>query len=103
MAARKSSRVNRKYKTKYRVTNWQEYERGLRSRGDITVWFSDEAREAWTPQHDPRDDSQCRAPRLAAGVRVSTTGRRPESFLQVQAHARKQPSCAATNRRSGRR
>ena len=32
MAARKSTRVNRKYKTKYRVTNWQEYERGLRSR-----------------------------------------------------------------------
>ncbi len=48
MAARKSSRVHRKYKTKYRVTNWREYERGLRSRGDITVWFSDDAREAWT-------------------------------------------------------
>ena len=45
MAARKSSRVNRKYKMKYHVTNWQEYERGLRSRGDITVWFSEEARE----------------------------------------------------------
>ncbi len=40
MAARKSTRVNRKYKTKYRVTNWPEYERGLKSRGDITVWFS---------------------------------------------------------------
>ncbi len=39
MAARKSSRVNRKYKTKYRVTNWREYERGLRSHGDIAVWF----------------------------------------------------------------
>ena len=49
MAARMSTRVNRKYKTKYRVSNWREYERGLRSRGDITVWFSDEAREAWTP------------------------------------------------------
>ncbi len=49
MAARKSTRVNRKYKTKYRVTNWREYERGLRSRGDITLWLSDEAREAWTP------------------------------------------------------
>ena len=36
---------------------------------------------------DPRDDSQSRAERLAAGVRVSTTGRRRESFLQVQAHA----------------
>ena len=46
MAARKSTRVNRKYKTKYHVTNWREYERGLRSRGDITVWCSDEAREA---------------------------------------------------------
>ncbi len=44
MAARKSTRVHRKYKTKYRVTNWQEYERALRSRGDITVWFSDEKR-----------------------------------------------------------
>ncbi len=32
MAARKSTRVKRKYKTKYRVTNWQEYERGLGSR-----------------------------------------------------------------------
>ncbi len=38
MAARKSTRVNRKYKTKYRVANWREYERGLRTRGDITVW-----------------------------------------------------------------
>ena len=30
MAARKSSKVNRKYKTRYRVQNWPEYERGLR-------------------------------------------------------------------------
>ena len=43
MAARKSSRVNRKYKTKYRVRNWREYERGLRSRGDVTIWLSSEA------------------------------------------------------------
>ena len=28
MTARKSSRVHRKYKTKYRETNWREYERG---------------------------------------------------------------------------
>ena len=43
MAPRKSSRVHRKYKTKYRVINWREYERGLKSRGDITVWFRKEA------------------------------------------------------------
>ncbi len=29
MAARKSSRVNRKYKTRYCVQNWPEYERAL--------------------------------------------------------------------------
>ena len=58
MAACKSTRVNRKYKTKYRVTNWREYERGLRSRGDITVWFSDEAREAWTPPNNGRRGGQ---------------------------------------------
>ena len=49
MAARKSSRVNREYKTKYRVRNWSEYERGLRSRGDVTIWLSEAAIAAWTP------------------------------------------------------
>ncbi len=50
MTARKSSLVNRKYKTKYRVANWPEYERGLRDRGDLTIWISEEAIEAWTPR-----------------------------------------------------
>ncbi len=49
MATRKSSKVNRKYKTRYRVQNWKEYERGLSARGDVTIWFSDEAIAAWTP------------------------------------------------------
>ena len=33
MAARTSTRVNRKYKTKYRVANWREYERGIAEAG----------------------------------------------------------------------
>ena len=49
MAAQKSSRVNRKYKTKYRIRNSREYERALRSRGDLTIWLSAEAVAAWTP------------------------------------------------------
>ena len=49
MAAQKSSRVNRRYKTKYRIRNWREYERGLRSRGDVTIWLSEEAIAGWTP------------------------------------------------------
>ena len=65
MAARKSTRVNRKYKTKYRVTNWPEYERSLKSRGDITVWFSEEASGAWTPPKSGRRGGQPRYSNLA--------------------------------------
>jgi len=28
---------------KHRVTNWAEYNESLRRRGDLTVWFTDEA------------------------------------------------------------
>ncbi len=47
MAARTKSKVTPKYKTKYRVTNWPAYERSLRKRGDITVWFDEDAVDAW--------------------------------------------------------
>ena len=30
-------------KQKQRVTNWSEYNEGLRRRGDLTVWISDDA------------------------------------------------------------
>src|SRR5512144_2595587 len=32
---------------KRRVTNWAEYDVGLRRRGSLTVWFTDDAIEAW--------------------------------------------------------
>jgi hypothetical protein len=32
-----------KYKTKYRATNWPEYDRSLVQRGDVTFWLSREA------------------------------------------------------------
>ncbi len=31
----------------HKVTNWPAYEAGLRQRGSLTVWFTDEAIEAW--------------------------------------------------------
>lgn len=35
-------------KQKYRVTNWAEYNEGLRQRGDLTVWISDDALVLWS-------------------------------------------------------
>ena len=43
-------RRHRKYETAYRVSNWPEYEKSLRDRGDITIWFSQEAIDTWTPE-----------------------------------------------------
>src|SRR3954453_8423564 len=34
-------------KQRHRVTNWAEYDAGLRARGSLTVWFTPEAIEAW--------------------------------------------------------
>jgi hypothetical protein len=34
-------------KPQYRVTNWAEYDASLKRRGNLTVWFTDEAVQAW--------------------------------------------------------
>jgi hypothetical protein len=36
-------------KARYRVKNWCDYDAALRRRGDLTVWVTAEALEAWTP------------------------------------------------------
>jgi Transposase DDE domain len=42
-------------KPRYRVTNWAEYDAALKRRGSLTVWFTDEAVQAWRaePQTTP--------------------------------------------------
>ena len=47
-----------KYKTAYRVNNWREYEQALRDRGDITLWISPEAIDAWTPPQTGKRGAQ---------------------------------------------
>ena len=34
-------------KSRFRVQNWAEYEAGFQKRGDLTVWLSDAAFDAW--------------------------------------------------------
>ena len=36
-----------KYKTKYRVGNWAEYDRALVRRGDVTLWLTPDAIATW--------------------------------------------------------
>ena len=71
MVAAKSSRVNRQYKKKYRIRNWREYERGLRSRGDVTIWLSEDAIAAWIPPKNGLRGGQRRYSNLA--IRTALT------------------------------
>ena len=87
MVAAKSSRVNRQYKKKYRIRNWREYERGLRNRGDVTIWLSEDAIAAWVPPKNGLRGGQRRysnlAVRTALTLRVvfSLPLRQTEGFL----------------------
>jgi hypothetical protein len=54
----KRSRIHPKYKTKYRVKNWAAYDKALVARGDITLWITPEALEAWRPGRTGRRGAQ---------------------------------------------
>ena len=54
------SRVHPKYTTKYRVGNWRAYERALVQRGDVTVWLSADAMDAWRPSPSGQPGGQRR-------------------------------------------
>ena len=41
---------NPKYKKKYKVTNWKEYETSLRNRGSLTLWISSSVIRTWKPK-----------------------------------------------------
>ena len=34
-------------KSHYLICSWPKYEAGLRRRGDLTIWFSDDAIKSW--------------------------------------------------------
>ncbi len=42
-----AERRHRIPKQRQKVTNWAEYDAGLRARGSLTVWFTAEAIQGW--------------------------------------------------------
>jgi len=59
-----NSRVHPKYKRRkrsfrvYRVGNWAEYDRALVQRGNVTLWISTDATDAWKPSPSGRRGGQ---------------------------------------------
>ena len=55
-------------KKPYRVRNWPEYEASLRRRGDLTIWFSTAAIDAWRARPSGRPGGQ----RVYANIAIET-------------------------------
>ena len=54
-----------KYKTKYRVGNWAEYDRALVRRGDVTLWLTPNAIATWAAAGVGRGSGQLQYSDLA--------------------------------------
>ena len=54
-------------KQKYRVRNWNQYNRSLINRGSITVWFDEKSIAQW---HDSETTSQRGRPRVYADIAI---------------------------------
>ena len=52
------SRRHKFSKPKYRVTNWPKYNAALQRRGDLTIWFTEEAQAAWLAEKTGRRGGQ---------------------------------------------
>ena len=65
---RVKSKVHPKYKTNYHGGNWPEYEQALVRRGDVTLWLSAEAMDAWRPAPSGRPGG----PRKFSDVSIMT-------------------------------
>jgi hypothetical protein len=66
-----AARRHRIPKQQYRVTNWAEYDASLRQRGNLTVWFSEEAIAAW--QAEPRTTRGGQPHYSALAIRTALT------------------------------
>jgi transposase len=58
-------------KSQYRIRNLPEYEAGLRNRGDLTVWLSDAALDAWQAPASGRPGGQRAYSDLAIGAALT--------------------------------
>ena len=76
----------------YRIRNWAEYEAGLRRRGDLTVWLSDDALDSWRAQPSGKPGGQRTYANIAIEAALTIRMvfhlplRQTEGFLRSLAH-----------------
>ena len=66
-----ADRRHRIPKQRQKVTNWAEYDAGLRARGSLTVWFTAEAIEGWRAEARTGRGSQAKYSDLAIATALT--------------------------------
>ena len=105
-----ASRRHHIEKTKFRVTNWPEYEAGLRRRGSLTLWLTPDALSGWQAPRRKTRGGQHRYSDLAIettltlglvfGLRLRQAEGLLESVLQLMGLALAVPDHATLSRRA---
>ena len=88
---RNESRHHKIRRTRYKVTNWREYNNALRLRRDFTIWFTEEAIAKWCPAETGARDHPQEYSVVAVECRVDsanipsaiTPNRRPHEFASA--------------------
>ena len=99
-----ADRRHRIPKQRQKVTNWAEYDAGLRARGSLTVWFTAEAIEGWRAEARSGRGGQAKYSDLAIATALTLRTvfrlalRQTEGLIAVRGNA---PDLAATRSRSG--
>jgi len=57
-------------KMKYRITNWHDYNKALKERGNITIWFDDKAIKSWYAKHNGKPGKQ----KIYSNTAIKTAG-----------------------------
>jgi heme-degrading monooxygenase HmoA len=82
-----ADRRHRIPRTRYKVTNWRDYEAGLRKRGSLTIWFTDEAIAAWRAAPRTTPGGQARYSDLAIETSLILRTVFHQRFCQVSGQA----------------
>ena len=81
-------------KQRHRVTNWAEYDAGLRARGSLTVWFTPEAIAAWAAAPRTSRGGQPSYSDLAITTALTLRGRVPPGAAPDRGADRLRPATA---------
>ena len=83
----KRSQYKHAKQKKYHVRNWAEYNEGLRRRGDLTVWFDEEAIANWMADKTGKPGGQrVYSGDVPAAVEFGRVAATPVNTLRQQTH-----------------